>query len=55
LPGLAQQFAVVEKEFAQNFGNGEDILAVGYGIENRFLEMMAELERPRQLNAKIYS
>lgn len=44
LAELAQQFAVIEKESAQDSGDGEDILAVGNGIENRFLEVMAELD-----------
>lgn len=43
LAELAQQFAVIEKESAQAFGDGEDILTVGNRIENRFLEVMTEL------------
>jgi hypothetical protein len=33
LAQLAEQFAVVEKNFAQDFGNGENILAVRNEIE----------------------
>ena len=43
LAELAQQFTVVEKEFAQDFGEKEDILAVRNRVKNSFLEVMAEL------------
>jgi hypothetical protein len=45
LAELAQKFAVIEKESSQDFGDGEDILPVGYRIKNRFLEMVAELDQ----------
>lgn len=38
LAELAQKFAVIEKESSQDFGDGEDILPVGYRIKNRFLD-----------------
>jgi len=44
LAELAQQFAVIEKESAQDFGDGEDILAVRNRVKNRFLEVVAELD-----------
>jgi hypothetical protein len=40
---LSQQLAVKEKESAQDFEDGEDMLTVGNRIECCFLEMMAEL------------
>jgi hypothetical protein len=43
LAELAQQFAVIEKESAQDFGDGENIFTVGNRIENRLLEVMADL------------
>jgi len=44
LTELGQQFAVVEKKSAQDFGDREDILTVGNRIDNRFLEVVAELD-----------
>ncbi len=44
LAELAQQFPVVEKESAQDFGNGKNVLTMGNWIKNRFLEVMAELD-----------
>jgi hypothetical protein len=40
----AQQFTVVEKELAQDFGDGKNVLAVGHGIENRLLKVVTKLD-----------
>ncbi len=44
LAELAQQFPVVEKESAQDFGNGKNVLTMGDWIKNRFLEVVSELD-----------
>ena len=44
LAELAQQFAVIEKEFAQDFRDGANILPVRNRVKNRFLEVVAKLD-----------
>ena len=44
LAELAQQSTVIEKESAQDYGDGEDILAVRNRVKNRFLEVVPELD-----------
>ncbi|MDA3832798.1 MAG: hypothetical protein PF495_05320 [Spirochaetales bacterium] len=41
---LGQEFAVIEKESAQDFGDGENILAVRNSVKNRFLDVVAKLD-----------
>jgi len=41
---LAQQVSIVEKESAQDFGNGKNVLTMSHWIKNRFLEVVAELD-----------
>jgi hypothetical protein len=44
LAELAQQFAVVKEEFAQDLRNRENILTMGNRKEYRFLQMMPKLD-----------